>query len=30
MELEFTDYKGKETRRRLYLQLKSGNSHLIT
>lgn len=28
MELEFTDDDGKGTGRRLYLQLKSGNSHL--
>jgi small GTP-binding protein len=28
MELEFTDDEGKGTGRRLYLQLKSGNSHL--
>lgn len=28
MELEFTDDKGKGTGKRLYLQLKSGNSHL--
>src|SRR5882757_2314619 len=28
MELEFTDDDGKGTGKRLYLQLKSGNSHL--
>jgi len=28
MELEFTDDEGKGTGKRLYLQLKSGNSHL--
>ena len=28
IELEFTDDKGKGTGKRLYLQLKSGNSHL--
>ena len=28
-ELEFTDDAGKGTARRLYLQLKSGNSHLL-
>lgn len=28
MELEFTDDKGRGTGKRLYLQLKSGNSHL--
>lgn len=28
MELEFTDNEGKGTGQRLYLQLKSGNSHL--
>jgi predicted RNA-binding Zn-ribbon protein involved in translation (DUF1610 family) len=30
MELEFTDDDGEGTGRRLYLQLKSGNSHLTT
>ncbi|MEK6409368.1 MAG: DUF4365 domain-containing protein [Acidobacteriota bacterium] len=30
MELEFTDDDGKGTGKRLYLQLKSGNSHLKT
>ncbi len=30
MELEFTDEEGRGTGQRLYLQLKSGNSHLRT
>ena len=30
MELEFTDDDGKGTGKRLYLQLKAGNSHLRT